>query len=433
MKKTANILLAVFLTVPAFATLKASDFERDLNNIPNKQAVSEENPNLPAPTAAPAVSAPSPVSRWWSVTFFGSAHKAITKAALAFTNKNEYPDIGRAKDYLIDGGNDESGHANSSANGGLTKDMWYGKTPISKGGVLYNYEQFDSTSAYERLGALCHLTQDQAVPTHAANIKHGISDSFEGWPSWDNKVDVASSRGNYTDMEPYEYYQAVQDDTRKHLGQWVDPATGRPYWVPADNAPPLGQDSTFGPWGHYGGVRNSDVWAVPDHSNDNNEGGNNSNKWVTATPEIRFRQLAVAGAATVAVFESASKKLPPLVKDLSVSPQTVRSGEMGVIKFTALDNRSKEVSYKLNVYRDGVLLGEAFQGMMTLNDPASGEIMLSASTRATWLSEVNGQPAAPGNYVLELVLTDSDGNTTPDEVNYDGNPANDTKVKVTVN
>ena len=426
MKTTANILLAAFLTVPAFGVLKASDFERDLNNIANISAIAAENADLPVP--APA----NPVSRWWSITFFGSAHKAVTKAALAFTSRSEFPDIGRAKDLLIEGGSDESGHANGTANGGIPKDLWHGRTPASKGGVLYNYEQFDSTSTYERLGIICHLTQDQSVPTHAANIKHGISDSFEGWPSWDNKVDVASSRGNYDDMAPYEYYQAVQDDTRRHLGIWVDPATGRPYWVPADNAPPPGQDSTFGPWGHYGGARDSDVWAVPEQSN-SSDSGNNNNGRITATPEIRFRQLAIAGAATVAVFESASKKLPPLVKDLSVSPKAISAGEMATIKFTVLDNRSSEMTYKLNVYRDGVLLGEAFEGIMAMNQPASGNIMLSASTMATWLSNVHGRPVAPGNYVLEVVLTDTDGNTTPDEVNTDGNPANDTRATVTVN
>ncbi|MCX5786218.1 MAG: hypothetical protein NTX59_11075 [Elusimicrobia bacterium] len=424
MKKTANILIAAFLAISAYGVLKASDFETDLNNIENKSAVAAVNPVSPP---APANSG----TRWWSVAFFGSAHNAITKAALSFTNKTEFPDIGRANSVLMTGGSDESGHPNSAANGGLTKDLWYGKTPASKGGVLYNYEQFDSTSAYERLGIICHLTQDQAVPTHAANIKHSTGDSFEGWPSWDNKVNISASRYN-ADIEPYAYYQQVQDETRSHLSQWVNPATGKPYWVPADNAPPLGQDITYGPWGHYGGDRNSDLWAVPEQSN-NSDGGNNNNKWITATPEIRFRQLAEAGAATVAVLESASKKLPPLVANLSVSPKTVRAGEAVYIKFTALDNRSNEVTYKLNVYRDGVLQGVALQGIMALKNPASGDIMLSAATAAVWMPEINGRPMAPGKYVLELSLTDGDGNITPDEVNLDSNPLNDTKTALTVN
>ena len=430
MTKTATILIAAFLAVPACGILKASDFETDLNNIENKSAITAVNPALPAPVPTPVVMVPvNSGTKWWSM--MGSAHKAITKASLSFTNKSEFPDIFRANDVLIEGGNDESGHANSKANGGLPKDLWYGRTPASKGGVLYNYEQFDSTMAYERLGTICHLTQDMAVPTHAANIQHGIGDSFEGWPSWDNKVTIPSSRDN-GELEPYEYYQVVQDETRNHLSKWVNPATGRPYWVPADNAPPLGQDVTFGPWGHYGGSGNSDLWAVPQQNNSDG-GGNNNNNWVTATPEIRFRQLAVAGAATVAVLESASKRLPPLVANLSISPKTARSGEAVYIKFTALDNRSNEVSYKLNVYKDGVLQGVVLQGIMALKNPASGDIMFSAPTAAAWLAEINGRPMATGKYVLEVSLTDSDGNTTPDEVNSDGNPVNDTKATLTIN
>jgi len=38
----------------------------------------------------------------------------------------------------------------------------------------------------------------------------------------------------------------------------------------------------------------------------------------------------------------------------------------------------------------------------------------------------------PGKYVLKIALTDEDGNVTPEEVNSDAEPLNDTKITVTV-
>ena len=418
MKRIISFLTVAFLAVPAAGILKASDFETDLNKIADQAAVIDANPALPAPLPA----------KWWSM--MGSAHLAIMQASLNFINKTKFTDIERAKGNLITGTDDESGHPNKSANGGPVKEIWFGTTTASNGGVLYNYEQFQYAAAYEKLGVICHLTQDQAVPTHAANISHGVSDTFEAWDSGDNRVAISASRDN-GEREPYAYYQAVQDETRSNLPQWVSPLTGRPYWVAANDAPPLGQDVTYGPSGHYGGAGNSDLWAyVPQRS----VGSYIINRQrVTASPEIRFRQLAVAGAATVALLESASKRLPPLVAGLSVTPKAVRAGEAVSIQFTALDNRSRKVAYKINVYRDGVLLGIATRGTTTLNNPNSGDIMLSAPYTVIWHGVIKGKPLAPGNYVLDVRLTDGDGNTTPDEVNTDSNPANDTRAALTIN
>ncbi len=358
-------------------------------------------------------------TRWWSVDFVGSAHKAIMNAALGFINRAELTDMARAQSLLVPGSNDETGHPDPSANGGPIKEIWLGNTPFSKGGVLWNYEHFKFNEAYSRLGALCHLTQDQSVPAHAANIKHGTAESFEGYYTPDcNKVKIAAARDE-GDMEPYAYYQDLQDDTRRHLAGWLNPANKVPYWTPASDAPPLGQDATYGPRGSYGGGR--DVYSTRDQSN--TEGGNNQT--VTASPEIRFRQLAMAGAATVGVLNSASKRLPPLVADLSA----VSANRSVAVKFTVLDNRSRRATYALSLFRNGALQGVPYAGIADLKEPVSPELMLRGEVNAA----LNVAALPAGNYVLDVRVIDSDGNTTPDEVNTDDIPGNDTKVTIVIN
>jgi hypothetical protein len=368
----------------------------------------------------PAPSLQNLPSRWWSVDFFGSAHKAIMKAALNLVNDSEMPDIARTKDLLLPGANDETGHPDKTANGGPVKEIWLGNTPFSKGGVLSNYEHFKFPEAYSRLGTLCHLTQDQAVPAHAANILHSVSESFEGYSSDGNKVKIETSRYN-EGLEPYAYYQDLQDETRSRLASWKNPATGLPYWLPAADAPRMGQDATYGSRGQYGGGRDAYAWQ----NNNSTDGGNSGGNQITASPEIRARQLAIAGATTVAVLKSASKHLPPLVSDLTVT----LNGRTALVSFTALDNRSRGLEYSIAVYKDGARQGTPLMGMSALNNPAAPALMLTAGIAAT----INLSYLPAGDYTLDVRLTDTDGNVTPDEVNTDDIPQNDTKARLTLN
>ncbi|MCX5792700.1 MAG: hypothetical protein NTY45_10900 [Elusimicrobia bacterium] len=436
MKKTNTLLIAAVFSFTASGLLTAADFNEDIKNIENRLIARQAGENFiqqdiaPVPTA----SAPKIDSKWWSVSFFGSAHKASAKAALKHINASVFPDIKAAADFIKDGSNDESGHLSSEKNGGPVQELWYGKTPFSKGGVLWNYEHFKFAEAYSRLGTICHLTQDQAVPVHVANIKHGIQDSFEGYYGNDVRISDRRDRG---DMEPWAYYQVLQDETRSKLPGWTDPETGKPYWVTAPDAPPFGQDVTYGPWGHYGGRKNRDTYAVPPPQN-NNDSGNNNNAWITAHPEIREEQLAISGAVTVSVLESASKRLPPLVQNLSVSTISVRSGSedrAGLqIKFNVYENRSPDITYAINVYKDGSLIGTAVTGAASLFPPKDGGLLFSGAITAYWWDgAINFEPLPAGNYELYVRVLDADGNTTSDEVNTDDIPDNDIRAAVVLN
>ncbi len=419
MNKTAKVFIALAASLAA-GNLSAGDFGSDIKNVESRlRAGNAANAAVAAPEPGPAQAAGN--DRWWSVSFFGSAHKAVMKASLAYINGAALPDIARARDMLLTGSNDESAHLPDAKinNGGKPEELWAGKAPYTLGGVLWNYEHFKFPEAYAKLGTICHLTQDQAVPTHAANIRHSTNDGFEGYAADGNKVKITASRDD-GEMAPYEYYQDLQDDTRRHLASWVNPRTGKPYWVPAANAPRLGEDATFGPWGSYG--KDGDAYT---HTDSANADGGNSNTQVTDSPEIRARQLAMAGAATAGVLKSASRRLPPLVSGLTVTA----SGKSAAVKFTVLDNRSRYAVYSLTLYRDGEERGNPQAGKVDLSDPASPELMLKGEVKTTLdLSDL-----APGNYILEVRATDTDGNTVPGEVNADDIPANDTRVALTMN
>jgi len=133
----------------------------------------------------------------------------------------------------------------------------------------------------------------------------------------------------------------------------------------------------------------------------------------------------MAGAATVVVLRAASKRLPPLVFGLFAAP-----GSRSVaLKFTILDNRSRQVSYAVSVFRDGALQSASYTGTAELWDPVSPELLRKGDVNTSL--DISALPA--GNYVLDARVTDADGNTTPDEVNSDEISANDTKAAVTIN
>ena len=348
--------------------------------------------------------------KWWSVNFVKSAHTAIMTAALGFINKAELPDIARAQSILLTGTNDESGHQpdQNNSNGGKPNELWLGKTRLSNGGVLWNYEHFKFREAYARLGTICHLTQDMAVPTHAANISHATGDPFEAYTVSDKNVQIKTSRDK-RDAEPYAYYQELQDETRSHLSLWVSPKTKKPYWIPAKDAPPPGQDATFGSWGSYG-----ESYTEPGAGFEA----------VAFSPEIRVRQLAMAGEYTIAVLKSASHKLPPLVSNLSVTAK----GKSRTLKFRVFDNSSRSVSYKVLLSRKGTRPSTLAKGDVMLSDPAPADMVLGCGVVFTF----NVSRLIPGSYKLEVILTDSDGNTTPDEVNFDDIHENDTRVQIAI-
>ncbi len=338
--------------------------------------------------------------KWWSSNLFGNVHKKITKKAYELIDKKEYPDIYYFKDDIIDGSYDEEGHPDIKHNGGDVYSIWFSSKVIYENnydrlniekdglsvrrtiGVLLHYANMDFKTAYENLGVICHLTQDQATPVHAANIKHSFSDQFEMFYSEDFKIDLSGFNEQIPELNPWEYYQWTQDDTRKRVNNWIDPENKKPYWQQNKDAPPLGKDSTFGPYGSYGGGKDHFAKNVCEENYD----GQENCKLVPKSPEIRKRQISVAVYATAMTLKSASKKLPPLISETNIQGTK--------LNFKVLENRCSDLKYK--IYKNNEIIAESAINLNLQSFPFSREISVDLKTK--------------GGFKIELI--DCDENAT---------------------
>jgi hypothetical protein len=284
----------------------------------------------------------------------------------------------------------ESGHPNLFANGGDTQKLW--------GEALKDYEALDFPRAYYDIGLIAHLTQDQAVPAHAANINHVITfgDNFEKSIKKDvsvfEKVRARVQAMMLPDMEPWQYYQALQDDTRRQLPGWKDPRSNTLYWPPAPGAPPLGQDSTNGPWSHYSNGKDTYDLGV--------------------SPQIMERQVLMASAYTAGVLKAAARRLPPVMGDAQALRREKDQKSAVDISFNVFDNRPGTIALTISrpLYgtseKDGVRI-------------VSGGQSVPAGRFSVALPAL---PAAvKGKDVIVVTATDADGNSSSLQFKVDYN------------
>lgn len=291
-------------------------------------------------------------NKWWSNSIFGNVHKKICKKSFEFISSKDFPDLIYYKSKILDGCADEEGHYNPKSNGGDVYRIWNGKITNNNRiiGVLYNYKHLNWNEAYENIGAMIHLTQDQATPVHAANINHSYFDQFERFYESDLDINLINIDIDIPEnIKPWEYYIFVQKDTRKHLKKWKDPENGIPYWEESPQSLPLDQDNTLGPYGNYGGGK--DHFAKM-HCEEEYDAHNNCTT-VPKSPEIRQRQITVSVITTKKLLKSASKNLPPLITDIKT--------EGNQISISIEENRCREVKYYIdNTLKGTIKLSEQF-------------------------------------------------------------------------
>jgi len=327
-------------------------------------------------------------NKWWSI-FFASVHKKITKKAFEMLEKykNEFPDIFYFKNDIIDGSSDENGHPTPEHCGGDVYSIWFSSKIIYDSNnnikrsisVLRNYQKMNFNEAYENIGVIVHLTQDQAVPPHALNILHPYWDQFERYyfDKEFDEVDPSVIDESYIpdNLNPWEYYQWVCDDTRKNARQWKDPQTGELYWVESKDAPPLGKDATYGPHGSYGGEKDH----FGKYECTQNIYGENECRFFPKSPKIRRRQLAISAVATMKLLKSASKSLPPLIRDIRIKDD--------ILSFNIYENRCQFVEYRISHYN-----GKEFENkkidLETNSFPYSKTINLKLPLKGRYLIEI---------------------------------------------
>lgn len=330
-----------------------------------------------------------------SSRFPTSSHSAFAKLDSEYREDNTYGDYYPFAGYtdgpsdengnsgrvpgLLAGMADESGHFSLLSNGGDPRHYWES--------ALKKFRNREFPDAYHDIGIMCHLTQDQAVPAHAANINHVVTfgDKFESFAG-KNLSMLAKVTGNIEalllpSMQPYEYYQALQDDTRRHLAAWVDPGTGFPYWPPAPGGPRLGEDATKGSRGDY--------------HNDKDTYDKN------VSPEILERQMRMAAVYTKEALKAAARLLPPAFgrteslrreKDLK-SPVDV--------SFNVYDNRRGVL--KITIERP--LYGQTERGLLRLSTDGSTVPSGSFKTTFSTISPIKGKKD-----IISITVEDADGN-----------------------
>lgn len=328
---------------------------------------------------------------------------------------------------------------------------WWGNDPsYPEDGVLVKYKQFNFSdgeySAYYYLALMAHIISDHGVPAHAANVFHNqpyqptnfeetYGDNLESYAYWVNfpedSYTINELPGNY----PPDYYLNTDSGaisvTKKKLERWVDPDNHTPYWVPSQNY--IGQMFESN-WGHYGLATS--------------EGFQDTYSSVKDKYGIIPEQLDQSVSLISGFLRTASRALPPLVKDLSITTQDDEPQFAGTIAFELLENRTSQVTVNIRAVstQEGGDTYVVSAGGQTWKDVAvdltRGEDLPWGIDRTlTWSgagwSEKTGKFVylPNGEYWLKLEVQDGDGNEVNavySTINNDGIPQNDTAKKFNV-
>ncbi len=391
---------------------------------------------------------------WKSVGLFGfdidSTHHKISERAISMISSNhpsEYPDVTSYYGNRIS--NWSSGLADDmNAHGQILDipytDPRYGDTGHAldfDGGPYTDWDDnmrarylsldfvtgdsfFGTKSAYYYLGLMVHLIEDQAVPSHSANILHGglPGDRLE-LRAW-NKVPNTNTINFFTDSSLKYYHdndpQSIILSVQTKLSGWTYPkdwiytnsAAGQ-YWKENPTHKYVGTEFDSN-WGSYG-WSGTDVYTL----------GNplppslNVDAAQVDSPNIVYDQLNAAASQVAGLLMAVSKSLPPLVKDLAADRIQFRAGSPIQVHFRILENRTQNVTYSARVYDSGGNIRDTpiWKSPVTLysgNDlPWEKYITFDYDGR-----NANGNALLPGSYTLEIQVTDGDGNTTPGGSNY---------------
>jgi len=199
-------------------------------------------------------------------TVGSDVHEYNVYDSLRTIDSSIYPDLHKYI-ILIEAGSDTEVHNtawdktdNANAlNGGYPKAWWDdGKDKDGNPkNALYYYKTFNISQAYNYIGRMTHLIQDQAVPAHGANIAHAW------WKGGDKLESDANSHYVYpgvasqkiSDLAPHRYYNTLQNFTFVKVAQSDAVSTSswrrsseNAYWLTDD----YDDDGPDG-WGMYGG------------------------------------------------------------------------------------------------------------------------------------------------------------------------------------
>jgi hypothetical protein len=203
--------------------------------------------------------------------------------------------------------------------------------------VRKKYPSEDFTDAYYYIGCILHLDQDQAVPAHAFDIQHVVYSAWGAVHIGDDLEEYAddfyshnSASPNAGIAEPSGFYKEMIDATKDAVNY---------------NAvlPPDGQN-----WTEY--------WTDGDYGERRfpNNRDSEENGYVTQHDDMVKHRITEAISYTAGNLEVASKKLPPIVKNLEIYPTSEAIPEIDIqdgtpIEFKILENRTQTVKVYISI------------------------------------------------------------------------------------
>lgn len=400
--------------------------------------------------------------------FTSSTHKPMADRAIDIvspTNQDEYKDIYHFRSRLRLRADHEGSHLNDddisnlaavlaggAANGGPVELFW------DQAQNLYKHHEF--VMAYQKIGWIAHLLQDEAAPAHGANINHGrwkhkftwptahwaqggIGDNCEWYAthrSFENVplLDLGAAAGPHQeqDAEPDDYCDLMIAKTRDAILNAFPPPDGTfggpwtNYWeISTDDASLLCSSQNAAAFGEYGLNRFPGREFQGSIVRNQHQVDKDYPEGYFAAHSRPFLQHRTKDAIewTAGMFMTASEALPPFIfppEYPSALPPILthvcHATEADItVRFAVFENRKKNVT--ISVKWDGVEKMAA----PTVDLDASGDTSL-----LPWRKIIVVKFKSPlGQHTLDIDVADADGHHAFD---IDGNPAAPLRIMETL-
>jgi hypothetical protein len=390
---------------------------------------------------------PREVGAWASVGDY--THDKLTDDAINEIPAADYPDLRRFTEKLRDGSETEESHniLNDAINGQLwagDPETWWNDTEsASRKGVLPWYKEYNFGNAYNILGYMLHLYQDQDVPAHITFCLHGYwmgpvlkIDDLENyaWQAANYRHDASTfaSPWTFTDNKGYTWSYWLDDSMDDDDGDNLNPD-------PSDENDAAGNPIDDGLDLFYRGRHDWGTYGYGDYvfSLDTVPGKDEGYDYFTEKPNanIANEQLTKSYVLTLDQMKARSNALPPLIPDdathgqPSISATIFGPNKPVDVSFVAMENRKKTVlvsilagTSAIKAVSGTVLDGGATSGYDLVSDPSLTALPWHGTISVSWKGDLGTGELVDGNYTVKMKVKDHDGHDSEERtrpVKYD--------------
>ncbi len=379
---------------------------------------------------------------WWSVPtgFSGSTHHKLTDSAEGLLSGSNYPDIikfgGDVSDWTSGKTDDARAHnldsedpatvLNTLLDGGPIGTWWDRAQREYKNN---NYNSGD-WSTYYYIALMMHLIEDQAVPAHAYNIKHGTPGYMDNMEQMADSNYNPNASGIIGATLPADNYD-IQRQASLARTLYLNPSSyWSAYWQYNElTAHPncTGNDDPYYNYASvYGGAEDNSLYAQS-----TGYAGCPVDAfpafWTFAGNNERNLEMDLLGQAvgyTAGALVSVSMNLPPLTKDLAIDGSTDGTSAIDIVSGSNItlklfENRQPDVYVLITVDSpDGQAIMDADSGTpvsYALRNLGSGtQLPYEGPFAVKWKGMLaDGSYTSSGEHTLYVIVYDHDENQSP--------------------